>query len=115
MAEVSEAASVYATNPSMVDPTAVPIITFKEDTSTTAASFMSLNELVHNTWHEHIKFKSEPATSNSALTKTTTSTDDSAIPMKKLIGNFGSAKVGLTAKIPVMADGSIRGVQCVVM
>lgn len=118
MAQVSEAASVYASNPSiqaMADPTAVPIVSFKEDTSTAATSLVLLNELVHNTWKDHIKLRSEPMTTTSAPNKTTTSTDDSAITTKKLIGNFRSTRIGLTAQVPVMADGSVRGQQCVVM
>ncbi|KAF3009899.1 hypothetical protein E8E13_010864 [Curvularia kusanoi] len=118
MAQVSEAASVYTTSPSihaMADPTALPTVSFKEDTSTTATSLMSLNDLVHNTWKDYIKPRSEPTTTTSAPTKTTTSTDDGAITTKKLIGNFKSTKIGLTAQMPVMADGSVRGQQCAVM
>lgn len=99
----------------LTNPTAMSTVSSKMNTSSTATSSIVFNKAIHRTFEEYRQLISNTKMSKSVLPKTATSMSESGGPVRMLLGKVKSAKTGLKVHTPVMADGSIRGPQCVVM
>ena len=87
----------------------------KMDTSSTATSSILLSKAIHETFKEYRQLSSKTKMSKSVLPETATFMGESGNPARMLLGKVKGAKTRLKAQVPVMADGSIRGPQCIVM
>jgi hypothetical protein len=73
------------------------------------------SKVIHETFEEYRQLSSKTKISKSVVPKTATSMGESGSPVRMLLSKVKSAKTRLKVQAPVMADGSIRGPQCIVM
>ena len=118
MAQASDVSTIFTAISSMralTNPTVMSTVSSKMDTSSTANPSILFNKAIHRTLEEYRQLISNTKSSKSGLPKTATSMGESRGPVRMLLGKVKSVKTGLKVPAPIMADGSIRGPQCVVM
>lgn len=118
MCQVSDVPTIWTAISSMralTNPTVMSTMSFKMETSSTATSSILFSKAIHETFKEYRQLSSKTKTSKSVLPKTATSMGESGFPARMLLGKVKGAKSRLKMQAPVMADGSIRGPQCIVM